>query len=67
MSAMFDLSSFNDWLGTLPHKHKIVIAGNHDLILDEKFYKEHWKSWHRKNKSPVTGAEAVNTLLVRDY
>ena len=25
-----ELVAFNKWLGTLPHKHKIVIAGNHD-------------------------------------
>ncbi len=25
-----ELVEFNDWLGTLPHTHKIVIAGNHD-------------------------------------
>ncbi|MCI5144952.1 MAG: hypothetical protein D3923_05340 [Candidatus Electrothrix sp. AR3] len=25
-----DDSSFNSFLGSLPHKHKIVIAGNHD-------------------------------------
>ena len=24
------VESFNNWLGTLPHQHKIVIAGNHD-------------------------------------
>ena len=28
------VSQFNDWLGTLPHQHKIVIAGNHDKMLD---------------------------------
>ena len=28
------LSKFNDWLGTLPHQYKIVIAGNHDKMLD---------------------------------
>ena len=22
-----EVKEFNDWLGTLPHKHKIVIAG----------------------------------------
>jgi len=27
------LTSFNDWLGSLPFKHKIVIAGNHDHLL----------------------------------
>ena len=26
------IASFNTWLGTLPHKHKIVIAGNHDWL-----------------------------------
>jgi len=26
--------AFNSWLGELPHKHKIVIAGNHELEWD---------------------------------
>lgn len=26
--------SFNGWLGRLPHKYKIVIAGNHDRFFD---------------------------------
>lgn len=26
---------FNIWLGKLPHKHKIVIAGNHDFYLQD--------------------------------
>lgn len=30
-----EVEDFNKWLGTLPHKHKIVIAGNHDKCLDE--------------------------------
>lgn len=25
-----ELVHFNNWAGTLPHKHKILIAGNHD-------------------------------------
>jgi len=28
------LRDFNKWLGSLSHKHKIVIAGNHDGYLD---------------------------------
>ena len=27
---------FNEWLGTLSHRHKIVIAGNHEKIFDSK-------------------------------
>jgi Icc-related predicted phosphoesterase len=26
------LADLNDWLGTLPYKHRVVIAGNHDLL-----------------------------------
>lgn len=29
-----ELARFNHWMGTLPHKHKIVIAGNHDRTLE---------------------------------
>lgn len=28
--ALKDVVEFNAWLGSLPHRHKIVIAGNHD-------------------------------------
>ena len=29
-----DVRDFNDFLGTLPHPHKIVIAGNHDFCFE---------------------------------
>ena len=28
------LIDFDDWLGELPHPHKVVIAGNHDRGLN---------------------------------
>jgi len=33
------VSDFNGWLGNLPHKHKIIIPGNHDYYI-ERFPKE---------------------------
>lgn len=30
-----NVEDLNDWLGTLPHRHKIVIAGNHDWVFQE--------------------------------
>lgn len=29
-----DISSFDKWLGTLPHKFKVVVAGNHDWLFE---------------------------------
>lgn len=33
--SLSDLESLNDWLGTLPHRHKILIAGNHDSCFED--------------------------------
>lgn len=33
-----EIADFNNWLGTLPHRHKIVIAGNHELSLQSSKY-----------------------------
>lgn len=30
-----NIEDLNEWLGTLPHRHKIVIAGNHDRAFQE--------------------------------
>jgi len=30
-----ELEEFNQWLGTLPHRYKIVIAGNHDWCFEQ--------------------------------
>src|SRR5262249_18296350 len=31
-----DVEEFDRWLGTLPHKHKVVICGNHDWCFQER-------------------------------
>jgi len=36
-----DIISFNQWLESLPYKHKIVIAGNHDITFEESSYLDH--------------------------
>jgi predicted phosphohydrolase len=33
--AIEEIAAFNRWLGTLPHVHKVIIAGNHDLIFQD--------------------------------
>jgi len=35
-----------DWLGSLPHAHKVIIAGNHELTLERfrSFPKRYWPS-----------------------
>lgn len=33
--TMDDVDDLNHWFGTLPHRHKILIAGNHDSAFQE--------------------------------
>lgn len=33
-----EITSFNTWLGTLNHKYKVIIAGNHDLLFESDPY-----------------------------
>lgn len=34
--ALKEVIDFNEWIGKLPHKHKLVIAGNHELSFDKQ-------------------------------
>jgi Icc-related predicted phosphoesterase len=43
------VSDFNGWLGTLPHRHKVVVPGNHEFVLEEP-----------RNRAAITNA----TLLI---
>jgi len=36
LGHMDEISVFNVWLGRLPHRHKIVIAGNHDFAFERQ-------------------------------
>ncbi|XP_070533949.1 metallophosphoesterase MPPED2-like [Ptychodera flava] len=47
-----EVVKFNDWLGTLPYKHKIVIAGNHELSFDPVTIKS-WQCMQRYDESEL--------------
>ena len=32
--SLRQIEDFNDWLGTLPHRWKLVIPGNHEFFLE---------------------------------
>lgn len=42
---------FIRWFADQPHKHKILIAGNHEITLDLPAYQERW-FWFHSNKLP---------------
>ncbi|RUS34933.1 hypothetical protein BC938DRAFT_477670 [Jimgerdemannia flammicorona] len=46
------------WLKDLPHRTKLVIAGNHDLTFDTAHYEKTWDQWHRNKEDH----ERIKTL-----
>ncbi|XP_070528242.1 UPF0046 protein C25E10.12 isoform X5 [Cardiocondyla obscurior] len=50
--SLQEVIEFNNWIGNLPHKHKIVIAGNHELSFDPTFthpFSVHTSGDHQKH------------------
>lgn len=55
-----EVEEFNSWIGSLPHKHKIVIAGNHELSFDPKFTNP--SSARQQHKTAHTGGGLINEI-----
>ncbi|XP_076622525.1 metallophosphoesterase domain-containing protein 1 [Colletes latitarsis] len=60
-----EVIEFNKWIGNLPHKNKIVIAGNHELSFDSTF--THPFDIPTLGMSRDILAEAIQTTNVKDY
>mmetsp|Transcript_41813 Transcript_41813/g.65318 ORF Transcript_41813/g.65318 Transcript_41813/m.65318 type:complete len:358 (+) Transcript_41813:131-1204(+) len=48
-----DVLKFNEFIGRLPHRHKIVIAGNHDLTFDKDSYPRLWQRFSHPREFSV--------------
>ena len=55
--------SFIRWFANQPHKHKVLIAGNHEVTLDQPFYDIYWNNFH--NKYPL-GAHLIKDYVLRE-
>lgn len=53
--------SFIRWFANQPHKHKILIAGNHETTLDLSFYQTNWSQFH--SKYPIRAHELKSYVL----
>lgn len=49
-----EVQAFNEFLARQPHAHKIVIAGNHDLTMDQDSYPRLWKKFKHPQQFEAT-------------
>jgi hypothetical protein len=58
---MDELTKFRDFLLSLPHAHKIIVAGNHDITLDWEFYEKRGRNRFHPN-TPQNAVECKALL-----
>ncbi|ETI38754.1 hypothetical protein F441_15412 [Phytophthora nicotianae CJ01A1] len=63
-----EVVAFNEFLGRLPHRYKLVIAGNHESSFDRAFYPKFWHQYgHRQQYDPdEVRALLTNALYLED-
>ncbi|PPQ73403.1 hypothetical protein CVT26_015795 [Gymnopilus dilepis] len=68
-----DLEKTMSWLEALPHKTKIIIAGNHDMALHPAWYEKEWQNWHKMDGKQVgltllahSGARLIEVISKQD-
>ncbi|KAJ7201585.1 Metallo-dependent phosphatase-like protein [Mycena pura] len=64
MGRLRELRTTMEWLYSLPHRVKIVIAGNHDCAVHREYYEAAWKDslFYRPTDEPES-AEKIQELL----
>lgn len=40
-----EVQDFARWLAKQPYHTKLVVPGNHDMILHEEYYRDYWSDW----------------------
>ncbi|CAE8682023.1 unnamed protein product, partial [Polarella glacialis] len=46
-----EVRKFALWMASQPHGLKLVVPGNHDMILDENYYDAYWGDWSAQQES----------------
>jgi hypothetical protein len=52
-----EVDGFVKWFASQPHPHKVMIAGNHDITLDEGYYARKWKRFHPERRDQLLHQE----------
>ena len=54
--SLKQVNEFCSWMAAMPHAHKVVIAGNHDITLDPEYYADSFQRFHYKGKQDDAAA-----------
>ncbi|TRY77446.1 hypothetical protein TCAL_13913 [Tigriopus californicus] len=58
---------FNEFLGQLPHSHKLVIAGNHETTFDPRVRGKRFQSQEKHNTAETMSDLLTNCTYLQDF
>jgi predicted MPP superfamily phosphohydrolase len=62
-----EMEYFLSWLKTLTKfRLKIIIAGNHDITLDQIYYEKSWRRFHDEQENSQKIIDMFNNPILRD-
>lgn len=61
--TMPEVRLFCEWLQKQPYKHKIVVPGNHDIIMDAGYFRTNWKNWNASVPDAAAAAAAAASAV----
>ncbi|KAG0279102.1 hypothetical protein BGZ95_002238, partial [Linnemannia exigua] len=62
MGTTAQIDQFICWLKSLDHiPIKIVVAGNHEVILDKEFYEQHWHRFHTAKEDHQSAVDKLKS------
>lgn len=60
--SLDEVQKFADWIAKQPHPIKIIVPGNHDMILDQEYYKHYWSDWSTVHEDPDAALRCLSEL-----
>jgi Icc-related predicted phosphoesterase len=57
--SLAEVRAFASWFGAQPHSHKILVPGNHDMLLDPDYYEQFWSDWSAVQESTEEALRAL--------
>lgn len=49
--TLCEVKNFAEWFCKQPHPVKLLIPGNHDMIIDTQYYEKNWNYWSTKHEA----------------
>lgn len=46
-----EMVAFVEWFAAFDHPHKVVVPGNHDILMDKEYHARHWREWSKRRES----------------